>query len=162
MGADLYIQSGIDTTEKDKWEEKFNKAVEIRNAIPKDNELARNAAQEQVMEYYDKMYDADLGYFRDSYNPTSLLWQYGLSWWTDVGDMLDEEGNLSPAEAQKLLDIIKAKEITEVNRSSDICIKDEDGYREEEWLEYFQDKRERFITFLKTAIDLNEPIYCSI
>ena len=28
--------------------------------------------------------DVGVGYFRDAYNPSNLLWQFGLSYWTDV------------------------------------------------------------------------------
>jgi hypothetical protein len=47
-----------------------------------------------------------LGYYRDPYNPTSTLSTFGLSWWTDVGSLLDDEGNLDDAGAKAFLNLL--------------------------------------------------------
>ena len=61
---------------------------------------AADEAQEQVLRYYDKMYQR--GYFRDSYNPSNLLWLFGLSWWRDVLDVLvGKDGKMSPRNARR-------------------------------------------------------------
>jgi hypothetical protein len=151
MGADLYIRSITDPA-REKHTPPFNDAVKSRDVIARksgDNSQAIEAAQALVEKYYDAMYP-DTGYFRDSYNNSSLFWVLGLSWWNDTGDLLDDDGNLSVDNARKLLAMVE---------SAPLDIPDGAGKKAEA---YFTEKRARFIAFLKRAIELNEPIYCSI
>ncbi len=162
MGADLYIQSNY---EKNKAEFKplFEAAVEERNALPEGK--ARDAAQRKVIKYSNKMHD-ESGYFRDSYNGTSLMRVINMSWWKDIGPMINEDGNLEPHKAQMLLEIVRAKKIipiTEAFLRESHCQVTKTGLNSvESWEKSFADRKAEFERFLKRAVNLNEPIRCSI
>ncbi len=49
----------------------------------KDLQAKIDSAQEVVSHWYNKLIP-DEGYFRDSYNASSVLWRLGMSWWRDV------------------------------------------------------------------------------
>src|SRR5512146_3228468 len=98
MGADLYIES-ISNKQKATYEPLFNAAVRARESNK--DESRKDELQAEVSKYYDLMYAE--GYFRDSYNITSVLKRLGLSWWKDVGPLLNKKGYLSPTKARKLL-----------------------------------------------------------
>lgn len=160
MGADLYIRSLNDPIKK-QYEPLFNEWVEIRNKCI--NEKAKDEAQEKVSKYYDLMYSA--GYFRDAYNGTSILNQLGLSWWQDVSKLLDKEGNMSPKNAKKLLAKIEDKplpKITGVWLMANHCAVDGDQNSPAAWEKSFAEHKAELVSFLKKAIELNEPIECSI
>jgi hypothetical protein len=95
------------------------------------------------------------GYFRDSYNDSNLLWRFGLSWWADVGPLLDgpQQRLLAPAKAAELLALLdeRAARFTE---SLNELAPEEVGY--------FLEKRRAFTDLLRHAIELGEPIDCSI
>jgi hypothetical protein len=89
-----------------RWSKEFDEAVARRDGLPEDS-AARNEAQEDVERLYEKMYEE--GYFRDSYNASSVLWPLGLSWWTDVGALLetdDDERVLTPDGVVRLLALL--------------------------------------------------------
>ena len=68
MGADLYLDS-LHQPQCDRYAPRFEQWVRTRDRAQ--NAADRNKAQHQVEHYYDKMYEC--GYFRDSYNSSSLL-----------------------------------------------------------------------------------------
>jgi hypothetical protein len=130
---------------------------------------------------YDQLYGGDY-YFRDSYNGSSVLNRLDLSWWQDVGPMLDDEGNLSVEQAQVLRDTIARRVLvepewkgkrregdgtiylalpTEAELRADYCRLDAES-TVVSWYSYYQDKRLRLIAFLDRAITLDSPIVCSI
>jgi len=53
--------------------------------------------------YIKKIQNQPEGYFRDPYNPSSIMWVYGLSWWIDIGPRLNEETGILPVEDIKWL-----------------------------------------------------------
>lgn len=183
MGADLYIRSLNDAAEA-QYKPLFEAACTARDSYAERNEVIRNREtgeftdpeylklQAVVHEAYENMYEKNGGYFRDSYNSTSLFWLLDLSWWnsdaiTQDGDDDDDDAYpvITVASAARLLDEIEAKEVTaamvaamlEKNRERVGDPSDLAG-----WTTYFQEKRERFIAFLKRAIALNEPIQASV
>ena len=165
MGADLYINSVFEPNNK-KYTPQFDAAVSKRNSVTKHDSKEAEAAQKRVDKYFDLMYGK--GYFRDSYNSTSLLWRLDLSWWSDVGDMLDEEGDLSPAKAHLFLEMLESRSIAPITKKE---LEEYDGNGKskkvsqkqvDEWNEYYINKKKKLIAFLKLAIKLNEPIHCSI
>jgi hypothetical protein len=159
MGADIYIESLADKC-KAEFEPKFHAAVAQREAAL--TEKDKQAAQVLVEKYHDAMYTS--GYFRDSYNGTSLFWLLGLSWWKDV--KTDDEGKLSIPKMKDLLAEIQSRKIP--NLPELLVYLEEKGVALDEgenspqvWKDYFTDKRDTFIKFLETAIEIEEPIYCS-
>lgn len=160
MGADLYIEP-IFKENKEKYEDLFNKAVAERdkfNVLGKKEEAEK--AQKEVSEYYDKMYS--VGYFRDSYNGTSLLWKLGLSWW-ECGYI--KRGYISIANAKKLLKQVQSTELEPITRHSleeGHCKVDDGECSVESWKKYFVEKKKLFEEFLKTAINLKAKIRASV
>jgi len=164
MGADLYIRS-LSEPAKAKYEPLFMKAVKVRDSLPQDeaHAIERAKAQEKVSKYYDLMYSK--GYYRDSYNVTSVMWRMDLSWWQDVGKMLNKKGELCPSKAKRLLKLIQSREVQPMTAEE---IKEKHGTVDdgdnspEKWLECWQKQRLELIKFLQTAILKKESIRCSI
>lgn len=158
MGADLYIKP-ISNKHKAEWRPKFDEAVALRDAAQ--DEVAREAAQKLVSEAYDKMY-ADDGYFRDSYNGTSVLNRLGLSWWQDMEYDLDSEKdpnehNVSPDACRRFLAKVKAAELQPATRAEledrHCKVENEGDNSVDGWNKYFTEKRQRLIAFLERAIE---------
>lgn len=154
MGADLYIDS-LCALKQVLYREQFEEAVKMRDSLkhPYNQEY-----QELVELYFHKLFS--VGYFRDSYNSSNLLLRFDLSYWQN--DLqLNEDGYLPPAEARRLLAMLKEREpIFEesLQRVSD------DGWSDspEEVIAYFRMKYLKLRVFLKMAIQLNEPIRWSV
>lgn len=158
MGADLYLESQY-RPRHDRAARLFDKWARRRDRAQTD--AARDRAQRQVERYYDEMHAC--GYFRDSYNSSSLLWLFGLSWWGDVGALLEESDVsdlLQPAEAKRLLRELREREPVFAQRLQDI--EPAEGETHADAVDYFQDKYARFKAFLGEAIERDEPIRCSI
>jgi hypothetical protein len=98
---------------------------------------------------------------RDSYNPSNLLWLFGLSWWQDVLDVLvDKDGKMSPRNAERFLQMLADRApVFEANLKK---VKPAKGETRAEVEEYFRGKYERLKAFLRQAIDRKESIQCSL
>lgn len=159
MGADLYIDSVYEPNH-DKYKKLFDKAVSIRDAFPVGSKQAKEA-QVKVDLYFEKMNEK--GYFRDSYNGSSLFWRLGLSWWKDW--KTNKKGEMSVAKCKKWLKTIegiKLISITFDELKNSGCLVEKSGENSVDvWNKYFVDKKNKFEEFLKLAISLNEPIYSS-
>lgn len=149
MGADLYIDL-VFKPSFEKWEGKFNEATAKRDACERDTEEYKQW-QEKAFECYDLMYTE--GYFRDSYNPSNLLWKFDLSWWEDILPMVDEEQNLSVEKAGEFLDLLKQRE--ETFEKSLAELPEDDQYE-------YQQHYTELQTFLNRAIELDSPVNCSL
>lgn len=170
MGADLYIESLYDTNRR-KYESLFNTACSDRDRLVTKlggretkgvyEKPSVKAIQAKVEKYYDKMYAK--GYFRDSYNGTSVLWRLNLSWWTDVIPMLNngflKGGNLVRFRNSVANAVMVRPTVAELRESH--CTVDKKN-TPATWHKYYRDKRERLVKFLDTAIDLGEPVRCSL
>lgn len=171
MGADLYRKSITDAADK-KWLPIFEEAVKNRDEMIKRLEASgkTNAQacktkmvkiyQKQVSEAYENM-SPEEGYFRDSYNTTSVLARVGLSWWADVVPMQDDNGNLTPDALTHLADLIEKAEINPLTQEEfdKNCDKSETI---ESWNAYFATNRDRLVKFLRSAAEANEPVYASL
>lgn len=154
MGADIYYDGPHYKEEQRLWEAYQNEK----------NEAEKEFHWLKLKKFWDTREDAD--YFRDSYNNTSVLWQMGLSWWQDVGKVLDDEGLLPIAEAIKLRDYIEKhpivrEEITweDWDTKKPVVFSDEER---DEWFEYFTKKRQDFLDMLDRSIENNSPLICSV
>ena len=149
MGADLYLDSEYKLN-RQKWEPLFNHWVAVRDGLLDEGMLEyANEAQRKVEKYSAKMLST--GHFRDSYNDTNLLWKFGLSWWMDMEAFLGKGGMLSPEKARELLKTLAGLENAF-----------KANVREDKHRKYFEGKYKRFQKFLKSAIEKNEHIACSI
>ena len=149
MGADLYI-APLHQQQRQQWEPQFEEAVRQRNSFNPASKEYRQA-QAAVDECYEKWHEQ--GYFRDSYNPFSLLWKFGLSWWEDVIPMLDHHSRLSVAQAQSLLAMLKERENAFELRLAELA---------DEEQRYFRRRYAELTKFLNQAIELNTAIDTSL
>jgi hypothetical protein len=113
MGADLYIED-IHIPLLKRYEPLFEAAVRRRDQCQPGSQEAA-AAQAEVIKYYDLMFSA--GYFRDSYNATSVLWRLGLSWWTHVIPLCDEHRNPQGEALRTFREMVQAAELKLPTRS---------------------------------------------
>jgi len=154
MGADLYIDS-IQKIKTLWYDKAYNEAIRVRDSH---KSRYKNEYQEQAEYLFNKMYR--VGYFRDSYNNSNLLWRFELSYWKNDLHM-DKNGDLPPSEAKRLLAMLKEREpIFEYSLER---IRTE-GWADnpEDVIEYFRMKYLRLRVFLKMAIRLNETIIWSV
>ena len=190
MGADLYIDSLFQSNSK-KYAKQFHKWAKIRDekskGIPEPikNYLERadaegvsmvashartyiktfqemKEAQKKVSAYYNQMYSK--GYFRDSYNSSSVMGTLGLSWWSDVTPLL-KNGELSPANAKKLIAMINSRKqnlpTKEQLLKRDATV-DDNKNTVEAWHQMYKNSKLELIHFLTTAIKMGESISCSL
>jgi hypothetical protein len=143
----------------DHYNPSFEEWVQRRDALQQaGNKAEAKLAHEKVEEFYDKMYER--GYFRDSYNASNVLRLFGLSWWGDVMEMLDNNSQLSLSDTQILLEMLHDREANFEANLRDEAIWE--GWTKPQMETYFREKYQRFKTFLEEAITLNEAIVCSI
>ena len=162
MGADLYLESLSDAAQK-QWKPEFDRAVEAREQyaalngglLAVQDSPSYDALQGEVSRCYEGMYSS--GYFRDSYNGTSVLATLGLSWWADVLPLLNKKSYMPVAKAKQFLKTVKGS-TQELDRKSY-------GDWNEPWPDiqkYFIEKRARLEAFIEQAIKLKEPILMSL
>lgn len=153
MGADLYLEPNFSRT-RDAMQPKFEEAARKRDrAHKRGDEAAVSAAQAEVNEWYDRMYDTE-DYFRDSYNPSSVMAAIGLSWWRDVIPMLDADDNLSAERCEALAAEIESREVpyrTAAELEAVGCIVDDNENNPESWRNYFLRERESLVRFFRRA-----------
>jgi hypothetical protein len=175
MGADLFIES-ISNKTQNQYGELFAKALHNRDAISKEitgtaqaNAQCREdsrwkEAQARVEEYHDAMYSK--GYFRDSYNCWNMLWTLGLSWWQDVGKLLDTDGILSGNNLIKFREmVVNAEQVLpgkDYFEKYNLTITETGENSLPEIHKFFITRRQALLDFLDEAISLGEPIICSV
>lgn len=155
MGADLYTKSIADPARK-QYEEEFQRLCCQRDSALTNEE--KGEIQKKIGKCWDLMYP-ESGYFRDSYNSWNLLWQLDLSWWRDVGKMLDERGYLTPEKAKEFREMVAGRELPTPPKA----------FHGEGWGEstnkvyhHFVSKKAQLLRFLDKAVELGEPILCSL
>ncbi len=145
MGADLYIESITDVARK-KWKKKLDEVCGDRN--DKDGK--------KFDYYWNKMYPAT-GYFRDSYNDSNLLWKFGISYWTDINQLVNKRGFMTVPKAKILLELLDVrKNIFKKN------IRNLKTHGDIDEVAYFKKKYKRLRGFLNNAVKLNSSIRCSL
>lgn len=167
MGADIYLKSVYDNG-RDAKEKLFEQAADKRNRLANQygwEDGRAVEAQKEVDEAYAALYSD--GYFRDSYNDTSLFWLLGLSWW-ELGDqLLDEEGFLPIDKARELLALLESRPVTSarMNEWEAACRKKGWTFSEdspEDWRKHFEEKHVDICNMLRASIMSGEPLYWSI
>lgn len=162
MGADLYIEK-IHHPLMQQYAPLFEAAVRRRDSLPS-NSKAAHAAQREVTKYYDLMYSE--GYFRDSYNATSVLWRLGLSWWQDVTPLCTRNRKLRHDKLCQFRGMVASAKLElpskeEIEKHSGKV--DEQGKNSlAEWHQYYVEQRDALLAFLDKAIELNSPVHCSL
>lgn len=203
MGADLYIESDHFKALRAYHREKFEALIKLRNAIRvpgyvghkviayvdgdvKYAQLDRDTkawlrtddgkAYVTHCKAIDKNMASEPGYFRDSYNYSSLFWNLGLSWWALARDgskvqLIDEDGHISVADAKLIRAVIKTKAVRPLVQgvAADADSADRQAWIDKmsakelaDWNKYFVSKKRKFIKFLSDAIKNNAIIYASV
>jgi hypothetical protein len=171
MGADIYLNSVFGKCQEE-WEYTFNYAVSARNAYRGSDKTTQEFLQKQVSTAYDGMYAE--GYFRDSYNSTSLFGLLGLSWWRDVP--LRKDGFLSIRNAERLLRKLEKELAVSDERFHAWCDKcgslesspwdridfSGPGNDQASWRKMFEEKHADLCKLLRQSIELKEPLQCSV
>lgn len=149
MGADLYLRSLYEKQEAE-WRPRFDEAVKERNRT-KRGTPEYEAAQQRVEECYEQLHG--LGYFRDAYNDWDVLWRFGLSWWNDVSPLLSRGRWLSVENAERVVSLLAQREDEFKDNMAECSAEDR---------VYFEGKAKALRAFLNLAIELGEPIDCSL
>lgn len=111
--------------------------------------LKAEAAQATVSQYYNKMYP-DRGYYRDSYNGTSVLWRMGLSWWTDITGGKQTPETLRDALAKVKSHRCEPLNVAQLKKYG--CSVDNGENSLKTWQKYYRNKKRRLVSFLERAI----------
>ena len=183
MGADLYIEPMYSNRMK-RYQPKFERAVSIRDtalaevrayeailsaqeSVGDEKELKAaqaclekakanaEAAQQAVEKAHDALYRSQ-GYFRDSYNGTSVFWSMGLSWWKLAPEHKGEgeERSVGAEDLARLYNLVKRTKIKPVTLAvlkENHCTVDDGENSVASWQRYFKNKRRRLLRFLKRA-----------
>jgi len=170
MGADIYLNS-VHEKHTAKWRPIFDEAVRVRDTkFPKgsDPKAVEASAEQAAVEKAFEQLNAE-GYFRDSYNCTSLFHLYDLSWWQS-GYIDQETCEMPVAKMKELRDFLIDNPVEPrmavwvTKQQADRFGPDftKDGNSPKDWEEMFVEKRANLIALLTQAIDLDEPLYCSV
>ncbi len=155
MGADLYIQS-LFRPQQARYTPLFEHWVQVRDVAT--DATAKRRAQAQVSRYFAKLHGR--GYFRDSYNGSNLLVLFELDWWHDIGDQLNDHGELAPAQAAALLATLRTREPRFRRNLGQLELGPGESRRTV--ARYFCRKYRALCAFLAEAIRRQEPIRCSV
>ena len=171
MGANLYINSILEAAKarhQAEWEELW----ETDDADYPEEEQDERRKRRLVL--LDEVYYESGGYFRESYGSGGgLLHFLDLSWWRDVGALLDlrevdETADVDrlflamlESKARDLLNLEHARATLERERLENKWV-DYTDVTPENLLAYQQSRYEELTSFLRRAIDLGEPVVYSI
>ncbi len=170
MGADIYLTS-VNDKAKAEWEPRFQAAVKARDTYRGADPAIKAMLQKPVEEAYEGMYRE--GYFRDSYNCTSLFWLLGLSWWEIVekGELKKRPGYLSLKAAKALLYRLQTELKVTDERFAEwekkqrarygASFKSEEGHPDK-WKAMFREKHADLCALLRLSLKLREPLRCSV
>jgi len=192
MGADISIVERMEMPDVVENKRLFDEAVRHRDSLDRQLQTkAAEEAQEKVMKLYDEMYPDD-AYFRDSYNISSLFWRLGLSWWKDVGELMkkyqdpksdpdseeyDEDyyrgWDLPPEGIHELLKMVQTarwdlppegyeefRVWCKENHAQFEEDKEDGGHQE--WIDFWEEKYDRFVAMCENAIENGWHMSCSI
>ena len=149
MGADLFISELFDA-QVATWQGLFNEAIAERDKAKHDSEEYCKL-QRRVWRYFRLMWSE--GYFRDTYDDSSLLRKFQLSWSIDIAPRLDSDDCLSVEKTKEFL--VELERLEDIFNHSLVDM----TARERR---YFRRKYQRLSGFLNQAVSLNLPIVCSL
>lgn len=162
MGADLYIEEIFEATFQ-KYQPAFLAAARKHDQSPQGSKEAKNA-QAEAGKYEELMFS--VGYFRDNYNVSSVLWRLGLSWWEDVKPLCDKNGHLK---GDALINFRQRVQTTQLALPTKVELKKGGahvtGFGKHSlagWHNHFRQKHSELLAFLDQAIVRQLPIQCSL
>lgn len=110
---------------------------------------ALEAAQAEVDKIWAKAFGGP-GYFRDSYNGTSVLWRLELSWWKDAPHGKPTAEQLRSFRAKIVARTLKPVTVAAMREMD--CTVDDGENSPKAWAKYFRNKKRRLVRFLDRAI----------
>lgn len=161
MGADIYLRSKYQPN-YDRIKPLFDKALDYADSL-KSGTPEYKAAHAEVDRLYEEM--CSIGYFRDSYNNSSLFRQLGLSWWQDIHPLLDGNrqsvARLPQFPLERVPWLRHKVSSTELDAARIMAVQ---GTAEtyEQCVEYFEAKRIHFLALLDWSDELGEPLEMSL
>lgn len=171
MGADIYLNS-LYQKNHDLYYPQFTEAAALRDRLQNaGDEEGAEQVQTLVSDLYEKMYET--GYYRDSYNDSNFFWLLDLSWWQPPLKYT-RQGTWTPAKCKKILKIIDTRmqngtfQQNFLKKFAPDVLQEEDpklidaATESEAWRKFFIGKYEKLTSLLRQAIDLNEPLECSV
>ncbi len=136
---------------------------ELQTAKEKVEQLkGRIQVAQNEVERYCNLMQGNGGYYRDSYNGTSVLWRLELFWWKDTTG-----GKMTPGALKALLAKIKSrklKPVTEAELKDQHCTVDAEN-SVKTWGKFYQNKKRRLVRFLTRAVahaEKGEEVYFSL
>lgn len=121
--------------------------------------------------------NAQPGYFRDSYNDSSVLWRMGLSWWALTrpgypGGPLIVDGVMSTNNCKRFLAILQAatlvplaRDVPSMDKDNTACQKWVAGLSDAEiikWNKFYAKQRRALTAMVRKAIKLGATLECSV
>jgi hypothetical protein len=162
MGADLFIEE-IHNPVWQRYAPLFKAAMRRRNQSPPGSQAAETARAEAVR-YSDLMFSA--GYFRDSYNITSVLACLGLSWWEDVLPLCNADRVLTGAQLRRFRLMVASAQLQLPTQAEleeyGLTVADAGTYSLAGWHDYFRERHAELLAFLDQAIACQGSIRCSL
>ena len=163
MGADLYIRR-LYAPHEAQARPAFDAAVRDRNAYTGSDPAEKQRLQAAVAAAHEAI--CAVGYFRDSYNSTSVLATLNLSWWRDVIPMLNRQGNLSGEALRRFRDMVAtaSQDLPDAarlkERGAQVDAQGENSVAG--WHAYYQKERQDLLAFLDLAIAHRYSVHCSL
>lgn len=123
----------------------------------------------------DKHNAVEPGYFRDSYNNTSIMWRLGLSWWQLAGvggadqakgiQLIDDDGHMSLVSIKMLRDAVVAAPVKLLDRASGDDSEWLSRLTDKEvisWNKFFATRKRKLVAFLNSALKNRATISASV
>lgn len=142
MGADIYLESVHAPLE-----------AKLRPVI-----RGERSSDEAAIAALKRLYSLKSGYFRDNYNGYSLFAQLKLSWWLDIGQLLDDH-NYLPVEAAKRVRKRIAEAALDLSPAQKVAAEQGDA---PPLVEDYEKQRGELLMLLDWSIKLGEPLRCSL
>ena len=110
----------------------------------------------------------EVGYFRDSYNATNVLWKYGLSYWKDTKDLPTRGDAVTVKGVKKFLSMIEERQpvfdefiktLSSEWLKENHCADVDDVLG---WKKYWVEESIKLKAFLNKAIELKSPVIFSV
>jgi len=102
------------------------------------------------------------GYFRDSYNDSSLFGVLGLSWWR-----MADKGSIDSNGLMQVPDMVELKQTLDGTTITRDMLNTHAPYlmgvgNDQDLIFFFTGKKTELSNLLEEAIKRNEPLYCSV
>lgn len=95
----------------------------------------------------------EAGYFRDAYNNGSILYQYNLLWWNDIGPLQNDDGVIVLEKVQEVRNLLEKKKYNFERHLSFMTKANQ---------KYFQEGSNLLIQYLDSCIEAGDSIEASL